>query len=300
MIDPRSIRAFTLIELLVVISIIALLIALLLPVLSAAKAAARTAQCSNNQRQLATAFSIYADANKGGCVPGRPFKVGSSTDAANMYDVGNGKQYRPRWFVRLGALTGMYAFYPPSTDPADDNTNLVENNAMICPEVEWRNNRNFCYGYNYQFLGNTRSHPNRRYINYPVKIDSIMPSGTVMAADNLGTAAGKAPQDRTEHREDGSGDLYALGNHAWSLDPPRLIPGVSDFCDNNARSAENRSAPDARHGSATNVSYADGHVKNASIEDLGYQLNGDGSVGINGDNRQFSGQNRDRDTPNVN
>ncbi len=59
----RTRRGFTLIELLVVIAIIAILAAILFPVFARAREKARQTTCMNNQRQIITAITMYAQDN---------------------------------------------------------------------------------------------------------------------------------------------------------------------------------------------------------------------------------------------
>jgi|SRR5665213_96498 len=80
----RRLRAdgFTLVELLAVIAIIAILAALLLPALSSAKQKAWQAACLNNHKQLALAWSIYKDDNRGLLVIDDPL-TGSTLGGTN-------------------------------------------------------------------------------------------------------------------------------------------------------------------------------------------------------------------------
>jgi prepilin-type processing-associated H-X9-DG protein/prepilin-type N-terminal cleavage/methylation domain-containing protein len=289
--------AFTLIELMVVIGIISVLIGILLPVLSKARQSAYTARCANNLRQFGTAWQMYAAANGSLAVPGR---LPRYNGANSVFDLGDGQEYRPRWYEMLGAQLKRYATKNPKK--IEDDSWEVKDDFFLCPAVpNWTNSRNYPYGYNYQFLGNARLRPDGKWINWPVKTGRIKAAETVMAADCLGTAAGKPRRQRTGYYVDGTKDLFAWGNKGWSLDPPRLT-ATSDYADPQNRAPENRAAPDARHQRKANVAFCDGHVELMALQDLGYVVRPDESVAATdpkATNRLFSGKGQDLDPPPV-
>lgn len=305
----RARPGFTLIEVLVVVAIIALLVGTLLPSLSRARQQARATVCTTNIRQIASGWHLYAQQYNDAAVAGRPAKLATDPDSStaapsNLYFVGNGWKYRPRWFAMLGRQIGIYAYRKPSPRPADDNTQLVDGEIYQDPAASERiSSRNYAYGYNFQFLGNSRTNSSKRYINWPVKTGRIPRlSETVMAADNLGTAATVPIAERLPYDQTGTSantDPARIGNHAWALDPPRLT-AQGDFCDDGLR-GKYRSAVDPRHLGRANAAFCDGHVERLLPAQLGYVVNPDGSVPLTdqGTNRLFSGNGKDLDPPPV-
>jgi prepilin-type N-terminal cleavage/methylation domain-containing protein/prepilin-type processing-associated H-X9-DG protein len=295
-------KAFTLVELLVVIGIIGVLISILLPTLSKVRQQAAATKCAANLRGFAQAWQMYCENSKGISPPGRmPYRSATG----DVWSVGNEEGYRPRWYELLGAMVKKYAIAKPFTQETDSWQ--VESEWFICPTVpDWTNSRNYPFGYNYQFLGNTQAKPGSStgFVNYPVKQSSISkPSETVMAADSAGTAARLPIADRKGYLADGTRDPDAMGNKGWALDPPRLT-GASDYADGRASGDRRRSGPDARHAGKLNVGFCDGSVRRMSIEEMGYLVEpggavafGSGNSGPKATNRYFSGRGDDRDPP---
>ncbi|MCE9545582.1 MAG: LamG domain-containing protein [Planctomycetia bacterium] len=76
---------FTLVELLVVIAVIVILVALLLPAIGMARARSRQAQCSSNQRQIWTAWTLANTRN-----PSQPVRGANWAQRVSQYANGSG------------------------------------------------------------------------------------------------------------------------------------------------------------------------------------------------------------------
>lgn len=250
-------KAFTLIELLVVVAIIAILVGILLPSLSRARRIAKTTTCSSRLKTHGQGLAIYANEYDDVLVPHRMPRIDNEHWRA---DVEGGLKYRPTFLAMLGSQLGIPPFDDPMPSRLDtdcqgepgDRQNYA-NEVYVCPEVaEWTDERNACYGYNYQFLGNARlremDDPSS-YKNWPVYFSRVKGAAqTVAVGDSLGTAAGFARVRRTDYQGENRrcdkasrgefGDagppingrsLNARGNEGLVLDPPIIDPNMGEI-----------------------------------------------------------------------
>ncbi len=292
--------AFTLIELLVVVAIIGLLISLVLPSLSAARQQARAAKCLSNLRVLGQGLAIYATQHRDALVPGRLPRV----DDCNTYaTIRGGRKFRPTFTAMMSRAVGA----PPFSDPQACRTDIdlyneagdrqnYDYDVYVCPSVaEWTDERNGAYGYNYQFLGNSRLLVDGvldSYKNWSVRLTQIRyPAETVAAGDCMGTAASWPTAARLPY-ENNARDAERFGNEGFNLDPPRIDPARGEAA-NIDSSPQSRTAVDPRHQGRGSVLWLDGHCGSSTLAQLGYQVGDDGVVGFDGENILWTGDRRD-------
>lgn len=286
-------RGFTLIELLIVVAVIGLLIAILLPSLSAARASARASKCAAQLRSLGQGLVIYTVEQADVLVPGRLPKL---DDCNWSMDVLGGRKYRPTFLAMMSRGVGVPPFDPPmacasEVDPTGEKGDRQNYGyaGYVCPSVaDWTDERNGSYGYNYQFLGNSRLLDTKKptsFKNWPRKITAVRyPADTVAVADSMGTAATETPEHRDEYVNNAN-DANRFGNEGFNLDPPLVDPLNGEM----AGLPDHRTAVDPRHRGKSAILWVDGHADVRSAVLLGYRIKPDGSFALDGDNALWTG-----------
>lgn len=222
----RNAHAFTLIELLVVVAIIAILAAILFPVFAQARTKARQASSLSNLRQIGIGIAMYMQDNE--AYPG-----GSSPGSQTP---------RTRWpdhiypYVKNEAI-----FLAPGADEETFRKPFAHN-----ANVKYGG-----YGYNFQYLGNTR------FPFYASDADIVAPAETVAVADTEGCSFDAGVRN--------------VGN--YMIDPPLpsargsrpATPGAGFYGDPAAGDCVGkngcRAVPSERHQGMVMVGFADGHAK---------------------------------------
>ena len=219
-------RAFTLIELLVVIAIIAILAAILFPVFASARAKARQASSLSNLRQLGLAVSMYVQ----------------DYDAYPTHSSPSNLSPRTRWPDYL---------YPYVKNDAMFRSPGAPENAFLKPFAHNAAMRYGGYGFNYQYLGNTR------FPFVAVDADIERPADTIAIVDTEGCSYDKGVLNAGNYVVDPPLPSLRGSRPANPGDGFYGAPGTPEC----SGAFGCRAVPSERHHGMATVAFADGHVK---------------------------------------
>ncbi|RIK69180.1 MAG: hypothetical protein DCC65_00065 [Planctomycetota bacterium] len=296
---PATARScgFTLIELLVVISIVAIVIAILIPALSSARQSSIGQVCLANLRTLGQGLTMYSTDHHDHLVPGRLPRVDNDNWRALVL---GGWKYRPTFLAMMGTNVGIQAFDDPMPSrflidrfgERGDKQNY-SSKVYVCPAAsEWTDERNGSYGYNYQFLGNSRLSDSSNLFSFkywPVSVTRIRDtSRTVAVADSMGTAATYGSSNRWPYQNNAE-DGHRFGNEGFNLDPPHINTSNGEA----AGYPDKRTAVDPRHLGKAATLWVDTHASVERPEALGYHISPDGAFRFDGNNALWSGTGQD-------
>ncbi len=283
--QDRAPSAFTLIELLVVIAIIAILAALLLPALARAQVKARSISSLSNLRQLGLGLKLYHD-DQDSRFPGHSLPAVSG-------------QARVRWADLLFPYMRMPQVYLSPLLMAAEKPLMNKPFAHTAPGgVETPDATLYYggYGYNYQYLGNTRQ-PGGVPAFHASDTTISRPDQTLAIGDTKGTRQGSASNP---YGVGGSGvyvldppvGSFALGSRGSRKSSASPGPGNAYYEGGSDGSDLHRATPSDRNGGRVNLVLVDGHAEALKPEKL------DGATGVNGgtaNNEWWNG----RGNPNV-
>jgi prepilin-type N-terminal cleavage/methylation domain-containing protein/prepilin-type processing-associated H-X9-DG protein len=146
--------------------------------------------------------------------------------------------------------------------------------------------RNGAYGYNFQYLGNSRTiddqgdYPNSPYINYPVNPVSD-PSRTIVFADSRGGNTSHGGHSMTldpPHQRVHPVDPYSTSITGWGSPLPSLMVGYDPNGPDETGTdiAIYFSPAEERHQCRANVVFLDGHAESQTLQELGYVVDENG------------------------